>query len=80
LRAATCGRGVRLAATGLALGLATTPLAARAISGLLVGVSVNDWTAPAVAGVVLLTAAVLASVVPALRASRVDPASALRHE
>jgi putative ABC transport system permease protein len=80
LLTATCLRGVRLAAIGLVLGLLTTPVVARAISRLLVGVSANDWLAPAFTCAVLLLVATLASLAPALRASRVDPAAALRHE
>jgi putative ABC transport system permease protein len=80
LLAAICLRGLRLAGLGLLLGLATTPLATQAIAGLLVGVSRNDWVSPALTATVLLSAAALASFVPALRASRVDPAAALRHE
>ena len=80
LLAATCLRGLRFAALGLLLGMAATPLIARAISGLLVGVSPDDWAAPAITCAVLLMAAALASFAPALRASRVDPASALRHD
>jgi len=79
LLAATWWRGVRLAAVGLTMGLAAAPLIARAMSGMLVGVSVSDWIAPAASAVVLLLAAAGASLVPALRAARVDPASALRH-
>jgi putative ABC transport system permease protein len=80
LLAAICLRGLRFAGLGLLLGLATTPLATRAIARLLVGVSPNDWLSPALTATVLLSAATLASFVPALRASRVDPAAALRHD
>jgi putative ABC transport system permease protein len=72
--------GARLAAVGLALGLAGALAAARLLDSLLYRVSVND---PLVfAGVVVLLAAVAfaATFLPARRATRVDPMQALRTE
>jgi len=74
------GQGMRLAAVGLVLGLIGAYATTRVISGLLFAVSPTDpLTFAAVAGLLALTALV-ACAVPALRASRVDPVTALRTE
>jgi putative ABC transport system permease protein len=70
--------GVRVVAVGVAIGLVIALLAARAIEGLLYGVSPHDPAVVAGVAVVLLLVAVVASVAPAWRASRVDPSTALR--
>jgi len=73
-------RWMLLAAAGIAAGLAVTLLLGRLIAGLLYSVRPGD---PAVlGGIVALVAAIAlaASYVPARRASRVDPARALRSE
>ena len=72
------GEGSVLLAVGLALGVVGAFLAARAIQGLLFGVAPDD---PATfAGVAALMAAigVAACWIPALRASRIDPAITMR--
>jgi predicted permease len=72
------GEGIRLAVLGLAIGLAVALAAGRYVGPLLFGVRPRDpWVFGAVAGL-LLAVAVLASVIPAWRASRVDPSVALR--
>ncbi|MET0645648.1 MAG: ABC transporter permease [Pyrinomonadaceae bacterium] len=74
------GHGLLLALGGIALGAAGALALTRLISGLLFGVSAAD---PAVYGLVaLLLAAValLACLVPARRATKVDPMVALRYE
>ena len=51
-----------------------------AVAGLLFGVPPHDVAAPATAATLLSLAALLACLVPARRAARVDPAAALREE
>jgi putative ABC transport system permease protein len=72
--------GAKLAAVGLAAGLVLALGAGRAIESMLYGVEPYD--AVAIGGAVLLLsgAALLAALIPALRASRVDPTVALRAE
>ncbi len=74
------GSGAKLAAIGLACGLAVALAAGRLIESMLYGVRLRDPLA--IGGAVLLLggAALLAALIPALRASRVDPALALRGE
>jgi predicted permease len=74
------GQGLVLAGIGVALGLAGAAAVTRVMSSMLFGVSATD---PATfAGVVLLLirSALLASVIPARRATKVDPLVALRYE
>jgi len=74
------GGGMRLALTGLAIGLAAGVALARLMQGILYGVSASDPFSYASASLVLITAALLASFFPARRATRVDPMVALRAE
>jgi ABC-type antimicrobial peptide transport system permease subunit len=62
--------------TGLLGGLAL----GRAVSSLVFGVRVRDPLTFAAVAVALASVALAASVIPALRASRVDPIVALRYE
>jgi putative ABC transport system permease protein len=72
--------GATLAFTGAFIGLGGAYLVGRAMQSTLFGVGAMDATAfGAVAGV-LLVAALLACLVPAWRASRVEPIAALRCE
>jgi putative ABC transport system permease protein len=72
--------GLRVAALGIALGIGGSMLVARSLTTLLFGVQPGDpATFAATAGVLLLVAAA-ACVVPARRATRVDPMVALRAE
>jgi putative ABC transport system permease protein len=74
------GQGVSTALAGTALGVAGALALSRSIQGLLFGVRATDpmTFAAVVAG--LLTVTLLACTIPAWRATRVDPASALRAE
>ena len=73
-------RGLILVAAGLALGLALTVPALRLLASQLTGPSDSPLNAALLAGLIMLTVALVASLIPARRASRVDPATALRHE
>jgi predicted permease len=80
VRRATVASGLRLAAAGALLGLAGSAALAPVAHSVLYGVTPSDpWTAASAVGV-LAAAAVAACWLPAARASRVDPAVALRHD
>jgi len=70
----------RLTAGGLVLGIVCSLAAAALMSKLLFGV--RSWDMPTLAAVAVLlsVAALLASYIPARRASKVDPIVALRYE
>jgi len=69
-----------LAVAGVALGAIGAVALARFIASHLFGVSTIDPTTYVTVSMVLLTAAVMASYVPARRAARVNPIVALRFE
>jgi putative ABC transport system permease protein len=73
-------QGLRLALAGVLLGAAGSALLTRFVRSLLFHVSPLDPAAFAIAAVSLLAVALLACAIPALRATRVDPLVALRHE
>jgi ABC-type antimicrobial peptide transport system permease subunit len=72
--------GLALTAMGLSAGLVGALILARVGQSLLYQVSSDDPTSYAVAAGVLVAVAVLASYVPSVRASRVDPMTVLRSE
>ena len=65
-------------AAGVAVGLAASTLVARSIGGVLYGISPFDLPAFAIAALALCAAGLIATLIPALRAARVDPIIALR--
>jgi ABC-type antimicrobial peptide transport system permease subunit len=69
-----------MAAVGLAISVPAALSGTRLVKSLLFEMQPNDPGILALAGVVLLSAAILAGYVPARRASRIDPLAALRHE
>ncbi|MET0398767.1 MAG: ABC transporter permease [Longimicrobiaceae bacterium] len=71
-------QGALLAAAGIGAGLLASLAATRALAGLLYGVTATDPLTFAVVPAILAAAALLATWLPARRASRVDPMSALR--
>ena len=72
------GEGARLATVGLALGLFGAFALTRSLRALLFGVGVHDPTTIVAATLLLLATALLACLVPAMRAVRVDPSQAFR--
>jgi putative ABC transport system permease protein len=73
-------QGLLLVAAGLALGAVAALALGRIISGALYGVKPGDPATFAGVAVVLLLVAVAATLVPAVRAARIDPLTALRAE
>jgi putative ABC transport system permease protein len=74
------GHGFRLAATGVAVGLAAALILTRAIRSLLVGVTATDPLTFAAMIALFLLIAALASWIPGRRAAGMDPSAALRGE
>jgi ABC-type antimicrobial peptide transport system permease subunit len=72
------GQGVRFALAGVAIGLGLALLAARWIQPLLFQQSARDPATYGVVAAILLAVALVASALPARRATRADPNSALR--
>jgi len=78
VRAGVLGETAVLALIGLSIGLPLSWLATRAIRGLLYDVGVSDPVTYAVVPAMLAGVAALAGFLPARRATRIDPAIALR--
>jgi ABC-type antimicrobial peptide transport system permease subunit len=70
--------GMQVVGVGIACGIATALLLGRFVASLLFGVTANDPSVLIGAASGLCAVAMLASAIPAWRAARVDPASALR--
>jgi len=74
------GRGLGLAGAGVAVGLIGALVLTRVMRGVLYGVTSTDPLTFVGVAIVLLVVAAVASMIPALRATRVDPLVALRSE
>jgi ABC-type lipoprotein release transport system permease subunit len=72
------GQGLRSTGVGLGLGLSVSMLLTRFLRGLLYGVSATDPLTVVCVTVLLLAIAVVACLLPALKAIRVDPVAAIR--
>jgi ABC-type lipoprotein release transport system permease subunit len=70
----------RVTAVGVALGAAMALATSRLLQGLVFGVSPTDTTTYVVVIALVLSTAVLASLLPALRASLTDPVALLKAE
>jgi putative ABC transport system permease protein len=70
----------RLAIAGVGIGLGAAVIASRALRSQLFQIAPTDTVTYAVVGFGLLLVALLASWIPARRASRIDPLTALRHD
>lgn len=72
------GEGLRIAAIGVGIGLVVALLGSQLLKSLLFGISALDPGVFALNGAIVLGVALLASLIPALRAAATDPVSALR--
>jgi ABC-type antimicrobial peptide transport system permease subunit len=73
-------RGLTLTAVGLAIGLVLSAISSRLMSGLLYDFQPDYVPTASAVCLILLAVAALACLVPARRASRIDPIVALRNE
>ena len=80
ITASVVAGGLALVAIGAALGLSASLLLLRPLSALLFGVTPFDAPTYAIVVVLLAAVAALASYLPARRAARIEPLTALRYE
>jgi len=73
-------QGLRLTLMGVVFGLAASFAVTRLVTSLLYSVSPTDVVTFTVVPLVLAGAALAASYLPALRATRIDPMTALRYD
>jgi ABC-type antimicrobial peptide transport system permease subunit len=74
------GHGLKLALIGVAIGIAGSFALTRLIAGFLYDVKPTDPLTFTAVGLVLTAVALAASYLPARRATKIEPMSALRHE
>jgi len=74
------GEGLRVVTVGVLVGVLLALAGGRLVGALLYGIAPSDPVAMCAAASVLLAAAAVASLVPAWRAAKVDPVTALRAE
>jgi ABC-type antimicrobial peptide transport system permease subunit len=73
-------QGLRVSALGCLAGLALAAAFSRLLAGMLFGVSASDAVTWSTVILVILGVTALASLLPSVRASRVEPAQVLRDE
>lgn len=73
-------RGLKLAGIGAAIGVVMALAVTRMLGALLYGVSATDVSSFASALAIVISVVAVATLVPAWRASRMNPLSALRHQ
>jgi putative ABC transport system permease protein len=78
VRSLVLHQGLALVAVGVVVGLAAAGLMGRLLSSLLYGVSPFDVVTFSIGAVVFLSVGLFASMIPAVRAARIEPAVALR--
>src|SRR5262245_4636993 len=76
----TLGQGMRLSVTGVALGLLAAFALTRLMKSLLFGVEATDPLTFTIIALLLMIIALSACLIPARRATKTDPITALRHE
>jgi predicted permease len=74
------GQGAKLALLGVAIGIVAALALARLMTNMIFGVSAHDPMTFIVVAVVLVTVALAACYIPARRATRTDPVTAMRYE
>ena len=74
------GRGIGLVLIGVVIGLSASVVLGRFVASLLYGVSATDPGTFAAAAMAVITVATVAICIPARRAMKIDPMTALRLE
>jgi len=76
----TMGQALKLVSMGVGIGLIAAFILTRVMASLLFGINATDPTTFVVIPLVLMSVALLASYIPALRATKVDPMVALHYQ
>jgi putative ABC transport system permease protein len=75
-----CGEGMRLCLYGIGIGLVLAYGFHRVVASLIAGADVPTPLVPIVSGTLLLAGTLGAGVIPAIRAARISPSTALRYD